>query len=97
MKQALAVSMIAVVLLILMTQHVNSFTAALAKSVKSSEKPTFSDCRAAVGMPSTGISITLVAACLSFYPNDFKKGEGGTLDTVSSDSSGGVDPFKKSR
>jgi hypothetical protein len=97
MDRALVVPIIAAILLILVvTQHVNSFTVVLAKSLKSSENPTLSECKGKIGK---AIAITFLSACLLLYPHDLKKGEGGTLAPIDSDSSGGVDPFthKKSR
>ena len=95
MDRALVVPIIAAILLILVTQHVNSFTVVLAKSLKSNENPTLSECKGKIGSP---IALTFLSACLLLYPHDFKKGEGGTLAPIDS-SSGGVDPFthKKSR
>jgi hypothetical protein len=93
MDKALVVPMIASILLILIAQQLNSFTAVLAKGLKSSENPTLSEC----GQLAKGqheIAQTFIAACILLYPHHFKKGEGGTLVLIdSSDSSGGVDPF----
>jgi hypothetical protein len=106
MNRALVIPIVAVILLILIAQRVNSnnnsFTGAntqvaLAKtgaSINSSdsiENPTRSECGSKVGH--TGISLTFIAACILLYPNDFKKGEGGTLVINNPDSSEGVEPF----
>ena len=103
MNRALVIPIVAVILLILIAQRVNSnnnsFTGAntqvaLAKtgaSIKSIENPTRSECGSKVGL--TGISLTFIAACILLYPHDFKKGEGGTLVINNPDSSEGVEPF----
>jgi hypothetical protein len=92
MKQELAVPIIAI-FLILATQYVNSFSVVLAKSIKSNDKPTLSECKGAIGH--TGIAQTFIAACLLYYPDVFKS-EGGTLFPTDS-SSEGVEPFKNKK
>lgn len=101
MNQALVVLIITTIMMMIMAEHMNSFTAAiqvtLAKqgSIKSgnNSNPTRSECLGAVR--STGIALQFIAACILLYPHDFKKSEGGTLER--SDSSVGVDPLTHKR
>jgi hypothetical protein len=106
MNRALMIPIVAVILLILIAQRVNSnnnsFTGAntqmalanIGASIRSSdtiENPTRSECGSKVGH--TGISLTFIAACILLYPHDFKEGEGGTLVINKPDSSEGIEPF----
>jgi hypothetical protein len=92
MDQALAVPIIAGILLILIAQHLNSFTVVLAKGFKSSENATLSEC-GQVAKGAHPIALTFIAACILLYPHHFKKGEGDTLVPIPSDSTEGAEPF----